>query len=290
MAVYIHSMNKIVKSDPSVSWGENPHRVLSLSRSTGSTALAEQAEKAVLRQYRIQIREQFEKNSELATLLTDSHPAISASAETARILNSIKRPETSDLFYQVVEELLHELDEQRERPGSLYLIDDSGKAVMPIAEQQVYQPQDYVGEDGRVHTPNKIVHPGVSAPLIMDRYNKDRLAKAIENAGEEGALAMSHMKDPDLIRIQAMDALAVRGISVLGMDQPSKQIQIEFGKENIDGVLQSPNLKFHRSYAFGSVLAKRIQAELGDEKRCFIGNIELKTNSKKRWYQVSVSI
>ena len=283
-------MNNLVKKGRPELWGEDPHRSLVAARRSGEKGLILLAEDEVLRQYRLRIRKEFEQNAGVISVLEASKPARSASDEIGRILSHLVRDESSDLFAQALHELLDELDEMRKKPGSMYLVEtDTGKATLPIGPQHVYTPPDFMGEDGKLHKSQPILHPGLTAPIVQRKNDDARTAAALAKGGEKSALALEHLKDPDAVRNKAVESLAELGVSA-DLEAPARTVLVEFGREQADGALQSLNPRFHRAHVFGKILARRIVEELGGGRTCSVVSVEQKRNSKKRWYVATVGL
>lgn len=283
-------MNKLAKRGAPDLWGEDRHAALVAAKDAGDAALVAQTEQRILRDYRLQIRHKFESDAAVAEALKDASPAAAEFDRIRGLVADLARPESEQLFNAALRELLAELDEMRSRPGSVYLVEtDTGKATIQIRPEHLYQPPDFVGEDGKVHKSGLILHPGVSASIIQKRYQEARVADAIERGGQRAALAMEHLRDPDAVRIRAVQVLEELGIKT-DLEAPARYVELEFGKEHVEGPLQSPNPGFHRAYVFGGQLARRVRDELSGAKSCRLERVEMKVGAKRRWYLAKVGL
>ncbi len=243
------------------------------------------------RDLRLILRSRFEKDEFIYNLLVQAESAIDCFDQINERCAPLagEHGDFGALVAVVIKELLVELDELKKKEPSLYLVDtDTGKLAAPIDQDSVYQPPPFVDEGGNVRMPPKIVHPKISAPIILGKFESGRLEEAIQKAGPENASAYEHLTDQESIKRWASKALAKEGVTFGVRD--GNVVKIEFGKEEASGFLQSPNMKFHRAFAFGEVLAKKIIRELGEKRACEIVSISLQTNSKKRWYEATVEV
>ncbi len=276
--------------DYKIPYGEDPHRLLAISRRSSSTEVMIHAEKAVLIQYRLRIREEFEKNKDVESVLQSHKVATEAFAELKNVLSSMIRSESEDLFDKTLHELLEELEELKKRPASLYLIDEEGKTSAAVKPEHFYKPPDFVDESGKLRKSTTIVHPGLSVQLAMKRHETSKESSLIQRYEGKAELALQHLKDSSSIARHAIEILSSAGIEIANFEGERTVIEIEFGQERQEGILQGFNPKFHRASAFSSILSKRILEELQSGTKCNILDVSLKTNSKKRWYVAKIEI
>ena len=232
---------------------------------------------------RIWVRKLFESDEEIRKVVINSVPAKSAKEPlTTLILDKVTEEARSSLS-DILDELLNELEYQRTHSPSLYLIDSStGKMVMRAGENTVYQPPDYIGEDGIKRRARPALHPGISVPLTMAAHESGKLQKALAKPGS--AKSLQYATQPDSIMQIATEKLRSLGCEV-DCVLDGKIEEIEIGREYYDP-LQSSNSSFHRHVLFGSILAKRIAESIKPlATRCEIISVKLEQNSKQRWYK-----
>jgi len=278
-------MTKITKHKD-ITWGDNLIDI----RKNGSNDIAI-IEKKILASYLIQFRKIFETNDLVKNEIINSNPAISAKPKLLKLLAYECKPDSEDLFEQAIDIILNELDTFREKPPSLYLIDgETGMTIMPMTDELIYTPPDYIGEDGKLHKSRPMLHPGIAASLTLAVYGKTKiqqhLKKATNNTTKQ---AYKHLSNPEQIIEMAKERLTYLGVKI--DSDPYKCDQtIEFGREQVEGIMQSPNIKFHRTHMFAAILAHKILALGGKSAKYFIGSIENKENSKQRWYTVKIGV
>ncbi len=267
-------------------WGEDLF-ALSTSRSLGDAEAAAEAEESIRSRYRLELRQRFEQDPNVRESLESERPAAECREWVLDSVKDLVRGGTQELFEQVVDELLKELDHFRELPAALYLVDGrTGKALMPMEEGLVHRPPDFVGEDGEVRRAMQIVHPGVSAGLAMKASEDFRTAAAIrraEKAGGTSTMATVHLRDPGSMVGVATEWLKDRGLNP-GRAAEMVEASVEFGRESYDGVLQSPNYAFHRFKMYGELLGRKVLEVVGGPGSCEIDEPVLESNSRQRWY------
>jgi len=281
-------MSDLVRKD---GWGEDVFSLIA-ARSFGDGAIAARAETAVRDRYRVELRARFETDPNVRESISGDRPASECREWVLDALKESCRLGTEDLFEQVVDELLLELDRFRKLPPSMYLVDGrTGQVVMPLGADTVVRPPDFVGEDGAVRKAGLIVHPGISSTLALKAQEEVRSAAALaraDSAGPLGRLALEHERDPDSIRRVAKEFLESNGV-MIGEVPPGSgsESSVEIGREAIDGVHQSPNHAFHRFRLFGESLGRKVLEAVGVCGVCELGEPVLQSNSKQRWYRVS---
>jgi hypothetical protein len=99
--------------------------------------------------------------------------------------------------------------------------------------------------------------------------------------------AVAHLRDPWRIVEHASARLASDGIPVSGgADDLPEEAVLEVGREQIDGITQSPNFGFHRSVAYGASVARKV-AGLGARRCCFV-SVDKRRGPKQSWFDVRV--
>jgi len=264
---------------------------LAAAKSIGDDRLTAQAEEAVRIRYRLELRRRFEEDPNVRECLSDGRPAAECREWVLDALKDSCREGTEDLFTQVVDELLREIDHFRSMPPAMYLVDErTGQALLPLKEGLIQRPPDFVGDDGIVRRARPIVHPGVSSELAMREQASTRRTAALERAeaaGPTAALSVAHERDPGSITAVAAEFLESAGVTVGPIAGAGDPGEVEFGREFYDGILQSPNYAFHRFRMFGELLARKVLEAMGGPGACELGRPELQNSSKHRWYRVS---
>lgn len=258
-------------------------------------------EREELLSYLRSVRKELEDNPEARETVAAAEPAAAASPELVRILSSarpgrevpILRPGTEDLLTRAVGQVLAELEVQRRGPKGLYLVDEStGKSVLALPEGAIYQPPDYVGEDGLPRKAMPIVHPGLSSSLVMKQTEDWKVRTAIERSEKDEMLrrAYEHLTDPEKMAAIAGERLRELGVltSDLGTEEPEEEI--EFGREHVGGVFQSPNPGFHRLHLFAGSIVRRVMARCGPGAEVRLGRVKEKSSGKQRWYTVGLTV
>jgi len=247
------------------------------------------------------VRRELEENPEARETVAAADPASSASEELLRILSvsrsgrsfPVLREGTEELLAKAVGQVLAELEVQRKGPKSLYLVDETtGKSVMALPEEAIYQPPDYVGEDGELRKAKPIVHPGLSSSLAMKRAENWRLGKvsALAEANPMLKKAFEHLTEPEKMVVLASEKLRREGFipSDLGDGEPEETI--EFGRESVAVMFQSPNPGFHRAHVFADSIARRVADLCNPGSEVRLGTIKERNNGKQRWYVLGVTV
>lgn len=242
-------------------------------------------EDAEVSRHLLSIRKQVETDQELAAFIASRTPAVEAKFALMKVFDG----EGNRLFEKALDMFLEELEQQRKSVPSLYLVNaNTGQAIRPISEKDIITPPDYVGEDGLKHHSRAIVHPGMTSAMglaFQEKHNHDMmLAKAREPGSE---LAYAHLTEPEKMIESTKDRLNNVGVMV-DETYEGPWTEIEFGRENISGMEQSVNTRFHRLNMFSAILARKILGMCGNQGRCAIGTIRSCGNSKHRWYVVQV--
>ena len=289
---------KIEKVPPqSSSWGENIF-ALATARQLGSEKLVREAEEAVEKRYRLEIRDRFVQDARVSRALEESRDCLLNDGTYESVFGLVKdivREGTEEIFNLVLRELLVELDAMQKAEPTAYLIDRrDGKVIMPITDREIYTPPDYTDEAGIVHQSRPMLHPAVAAPLMMKQHETGRRGEAIERATLAGKVAaVEHLiQGPDVILERARTLLRSQNVEVEDpgglTDEKRETATIEVGRERVDDMLQAPNYNFHRSQMYGSLLAKKVMDLLRDRRRCDLKHAVLRKGSKEQWYEVTV--
>src|SRR5271157_3635832 len=146
-------MSKQIEKAPPVttSWGEDIFALVAAQK-LGSKEIAQSAEQAIERRYRLELREKFQNDEKVRQALVESAECLLTDGtfeSVAGLVKDLIRVGTEEIFFKILHELLEELDAMHHREPSAYLIANSdGKVLMPISAKDIYTPPPYVGEDG----------------------------------------------------------------------------------------------------------------------------------------------
>jgi hypothetical protein len=260
---------------------DTPQSILVGARVVGDSDTAYEAEKRVQRDYLLAIRRMLTENDAAQAALTKGDQRRQQLIEACI---DIVYPGTEDVYETAVDVILEEHDKLVSTGSKVYIVDQStGLAVLPLTDQSVFRPTDFIGEDGQIHKSQPILHPGISSALALLNQEKERTRIALIRGGP----AYEHIRDPSSIVTIATECLAAHGITVEPCSE-GQTIAIEVGREQVDGVFQSPNLACHRHALFGALLARKIAA-IGVH-RCEIRTPKLCQDSKQRWYTIDVIV
>lgn len=254
-----------------------------------SNELARESEVQIEKRYRLELRKRFQKEEQINKSLAESAQCLTneSTFESIRSLteDSVK-PGTEEIFERVLHELLEELSELHKKSPSMYLVNQQdGKIVLPLGPESIYTPPDYVGEDGKLHQSKPILHPAISVPLTMLRYEQGRKSQAIAKAPNEASI--EHLRGPEQMIENAKVLLQNQGIEIKSLPDGEKAT-IEVGRERLDDIMQSPNYSFHRSHMFGSLLAKKILDLTHSKGQVDITGATLRKGTKEQWYEVNL--
>lgn len=253
-------------------------------RASAALAAAEDESKSRLRKW---VRSLFESDANVREVLLEAKPASSARVHLQEMLSDRVRESDGPVLLDVIDELLGELDRQRADEPGLYLVDGrTGKSLMRLREEGIYQPPDYVGEDGVRRRAKPVLHPGIAAPMAMAAHEGGRLEEALARPGSAAALAFA--RDPGTVAAAAEAALVAMGYEP-GPRDGSLPVEgeAEVGREYYDP-LQSLNDSFHRHSAFGAALARKVaEAMRSSASRRFeiLEPVQMRS-SKQRWLTV----
>jgi len=254
-----------------------------LARAPGS-ALAREEDGSRSR-VRLWLRGLFEGDANVREIILAASPAAGAKEHLTQMLEGSVAPGSEAHLSPVLDELLAELEEQRREEPGLYLVDGkTGKAMMRLQGEAIYQPPDYVGEDGIRRRARPVLHPGIAAPMTMAAFEKGRLEEA--SSRPEAAMALRVIHDPGSM-VRAAEARLVELGYEVGQVDGGISDEVEVGREYYDP-LQSQNDSFHRHSVFGAALASKVAGKMGRlSRRCEIMPPVPERNSKQRWYRVA---
>lgn len=274
-------------------WGEDLHAIWEQNKNTGKQISRQVGEK-IFRDYLTAIRKALEEDSTAREVAAEAKPAISAKAKLIDYLMfRIARTETSDLFEKAVEYILLELDRIREKgENSLYLVDgETGRNLIPMGPNSIYQPPDFIGEDGKVHKARPIVHPGISSSLALAHAQAHRMESLRIKAeiDPDSRLALQHVLTPDSILKAATIRLEALGV-VIGDVLNGEEEEIRFGHEHVENVHQSLNPRFHRSALLSEILTRRIFEKFGVGSRIEFLSVKQDGNNKRKWHVVRILV
>ena len=275
-------------ADPSP-WWEDVHSQLAEARATGSDIVLE-LETRIRAGYLRQVRLGLERQPGLKAAVIGAEPARDATPAVMEALAHLARYGSDDVFEESVDQVLRELEAQRKADPSLYLVNDAtGELVMPLTEEDIYVPPDYVDEGGITRPARPVVHPGIAAGLAMRATKAHRMGKVREAASDPVAgKAYEHLLDPGKILEGAKSRLEHVGMAVGPVEDPSVTETLEFGREHVEAAIQGLNPAFHRSSMFASVLAQKILSLVGRDGSVELGEIRPVETRRERWYEVDV--
>jgi hypothetical protein len=284
--------NKLTKLDVPA-WGENLSAFLQVCRENGDTELIQQIEERLTASYLLGIRKAFQEDPVANKIAADAIPAISAKGLLVDHLWHLVKPGSEDIFERSITIILEELEEARQKPPSLYLVSmQTGRSILPLPKNGIFQPPDFEGEDGQLHKARLTVHPSITSALglaAQETEKKAILLKKAQNPAHKHAYA--HLAGPEKIVDSAKERLKSAGVIVVAeLAEIYPAFEIEFGREHRDGITQSPNFQFHRANLFSAVVAQKILRICGSGGECQIGAVREMTSSKQRWFIVPVRI
>lgn len=284
-------MSDLLAKDGMPGWGEDLHGFLEKCRKEGNQELVRKVEEKLTAGYLMALRGAFESDPEIRRVVESSQPATEAAPFVADRLWGFAKPGSEDIFEKAVWTILEELDFHRSKPPSLYLVNPTtGKAVVPLTEGSIFQPPDFVGEDGRTHKARPIVHPSITSALALsqqDAARQESLAKRADSGFKRHALAHGDLDGIAESVRQRLESAGVQRVDSLPDADPA---EVEFGREQVDGLLQSPNFGFHRISVFSAVLAVKVLRLCGPGGTYSMGPIQERKGSKQKWYMVTVRV
>ncbi len=190
-----------------------------------------------------------------------------------------------EMLERAVDYLLDELDHMSTLGHASYVIDVStGKPIAPVDDRTIYTPPDYVDEGGTLRKARPILNPGMASALGLAKQEQYRALSAIAESKDPGT--HEHLKDPKSILRTAKEALETLGIHAAG--NGAVEVTLKVGAEQVDGVLQAPNPRFHRAASFGHSLAAQIvKAGYGS---CSLVGLRKMADSRSSWYEVTALV
>lgn len=281
-------------------WGEDAFVLAQRHRESGME-LDRSARERILALYLKRIRSLVGSDSEtgwhLQEVMRHAVPASSAKEAVIEILlrAGAASEGTEDVFHEAVTVLLEELEEQRKVGAKRWIVDETtGRAVVPLTPETIYQPPEWTDEEGRVHKPLAKLHPDIAVGLAEARIKAERKAKILALAADPvRGRSYRHLSDPQSIADLARHRLREAGVRVtdagseLGEGEDSV---VEFGRENVEADLQSTNESFHRTANYAASLAVKVQKLLKPGATCSFGEVSIVTSPKERWFTVPVRI
>jgi len=276
--------NKLTKNNQ-VHWGDDIFALAS-KRLPAEGGLVADAEKAVIVHYRMELRTRFQIDPKVKEALRPGVPVRECFEDIHTAVADVCREGTEQLFLQVLHELVDELEGLQKSGAALVLVDNStGKTIMPIQEKHIYTPPDFIDESGQKRKARPILHPSISGPLTLVEHEKGKKSALLAKMTPQNHLSFTHITDPDGIARAALEILKKNGIEVCAVENGQKE-SVEIGREQIQGMEQSPNFKFHRAHMFGSLLAHHILKIMQRKGKCDEHiQVTLQRNSKFRWYK-----
>lgn len=263
-------------------WGDDPGKAI--EKASGPQLV--EIEENVISRYLLQLRQRLQSDEELSRQVARCDPARTAKGILVASYGP-EKPGTGYLLEKAAEILLDELEDQRSQDPSLYLVSGvTGRAVMPISDKDIYNPPDYVGEDGEVHKARPVLHPAISSSLTLAAHEAAKQSSLVKSGA--GKLAFAHLTDPDRIVQLTKEKLSGKVEFEDFDDGPWEEIV--FGKENDVDFSQAVNPQFHRVELFSSVLSQKILELCKDGKRCEIGKVSLHSGTRQKWYTVLVRV
>ena len=130
---------------------------------------------------------------------------------------------------------------------------------LPLTPDMVIQPPDVLMEDGSSRKPMAVLHPRITSAIVMADYESGKLNSTKISVPAHLKRALDHV-DPENIRLATEKILESHGIGTCYAHEATEIIITEFGRENKDGVFQSPNFNFNRTVSFAASLAARIKS------------------------------
>lgn len=281
-------------------WGEDAFALAQRHRASGME-LDRSAKARILALYLKRIRSLVGSNSEtgwhLQEVMKHAVPALSAKEAVTEILLRAEAVSegTEDIFHEAVTVLLEELEEQRKVGAKRWIVDETtGRAIVPLTPETIYQPPEWTDEEGRVHKPLPRLHPDIAIGLAEARVKAEKNAKILALAADPvRGRSYRHLSDPQSIAELARHRLREAGVRVMDAGSElgeGEDSVVEFGRENVEADLQSTNESFHRTANYAASLAVKVQKLLKPGATCYLGEVSIVTSPKERWFTVPVRI
>lgn len=232
------------------------------------------------------VRRELEMNPAVRVIL-ESEDASSIIEKLSTIISGNDISDDAEL-QDAISKVYNELSVMKEVGKSLYFIDESNGKAIALQPGSIYQPPDVIQENGEVRRPLPILHPGISSTIGMTKAGLWRKDQAI--ALSKSKEAVEHLLDPEKMVSLAIAELEKSGISISRIQLEKYEYEITFGREHINGIFQSPNSRFHRTYAFKSIIIKRILAIAEQGSVIKISKIKECSNGKQKWFSIGIEL
>jgi hypothetical protein len=233
-----------------------------------------------------------------AKIEENNFSALESADNIINFLKNLNNEEISDDdFLKIAANIIaDEYKYQKENPG-LYIIDtDTGRAIIKADESSFYRPQDWTDENGNIHHPGLIIHPGISSSLGLKKYEDEKRNNqkelALDKISKNPALksTFEHMLNPVSIIDYTKSVLLEMGVKIEKLTDNAIDDVIEVGKEHIDGEYQSMNMNFHRAHMYGALVAKKLMLKYDDIISCDVIEVTENSNTKHKWFSVKVKV
>ena len=263
-----------------------------LAKSQGDQALVKDLSAKILAGYLNLLRDEFQTNEEVKDIIAEAKPAVSCVDVVKSRLKNLAVIDSVSIFEEAVLYLLTEIDEFRQLTPGLYIVDkETGKAITQYGPDAVFQPPDYIGEDGKLHKSQLVVHPKITSAIVKSRVEQHRLQRIAAQVKNNPAAAASfaHITEPHKLITKLKTRLETSGVEVELVDSGFSEY-LEFGRENINDIFQAPNIMFHRLQSWTNSLFKRITAMNPDKQKIGLGQMSEHKGNKQTWFTVGVRI
>lgn len=273
-------------------WGENLSKFLTICRQEGDEELVQQVEDKLTAGYLLAMRKELEENPAARDIIIQCNPATNAWGALSEKFWHLVKLGSEDLFEKALYTLLEELDSMRRMEPSLYLVSsETGKAIMPISPNSIFQPPDFIDENGIQRPAKPIVHPAITSSLALlaqKGAKLESLQRKVKDPFKRAALA--HLSGLKSIIQSAEDRLLAIGVKPSNLQDEESSHELEFGRDQIDGIYQAPNYSFHRANIFSAVLAQKILKLCGPNGSYQILEAKECKSSTQIWFMVNVKI
>lgn len=263
---------------------------LEQAKVVGNHKLILSIERKITASILLKLREELEKDPKAAEILNSSD------AENLLFDKFRDKFDADEFLRNSIKIILEEYEIQKKDPG-LYIIDiETGRAVIKSDSTSFFQPEDVVLEDGTIHKSGLIVHPKITSSLGLLHYEQgkkeDLQFKALDDIKKDPFVkhAYDHILNPNIIIEKTKILLESFGVKFESLSSNSIEEKFELGKENRESDYQGLNLKFHKANILSIILSKKIIEKYGKFIVCDFGEIIEKSNSKSKWFEVSVKI
>jgi hypothetical protein len=250
---------------------------------------------SVRAKYLLSLRERLQKDETIKAVVTASVPATDAFAFVEGAAWELVREGTEDVYRDAIMFLLAELDELRKGADQAYVVDTStGEIVAPLTKEAIYQPPDYVDEQGITRPAKPVLDPQLAAFLIMKSAADAREAEVRRKAEDPvRGRAYLHLTRPQMIAELAEQRLAESGMRRVKDEADLKDCELtllEFGQEANEADLQSTNPFYHRLWSYSAILASRVMMMAGTGGEYWMSEVHGNRDEEVRWYAVTVRV